>query len=101
MRMLMNVKLPIEPFNTAVRNGTAGETIGRILAQIKPEAAYFTEQGGQRSGILIVHVEDASQLPALTEPWFLSFNATCQFHIAMTPEDLQRANLEELGKTWG
>lgn len=43
MRMLMHVTFPIEPFNTATRKGTVGETIGRILAEIKPEAAYFTE----------------------------------------------------------
>jgi hypothetical protein len=29
-----------------VRNGTAGQVIGTILELIKPETAYFTEQGG-------------------------------------------------------
>ena len=35
MRMLMNVIFPHEPFNTAVRNGTAGDTIGKILESEK------------------------------------------------------------------
>lgn len=47
MRMIVNVVLPYEPFNTKVRNGTVGEPIG-----------------------------------------------------AMTPEDLQRARLPELGTKW-
>jgi len=28
------------------------------------------------------------------------FNADVQFHIAMTPEELGRAGLEEIGKKW-
>jgi len=100
MRMLLNVILPNEPFNTAVRNGTAGVTIGRILEEIKPEAVYFTEQNGHRGAILIVNVNRPSEVPALAEPWFLNFNADCQLRIVMSPEELQQAGLEELGKKW-
>jgi hypothetical protein len=101
MRMLMHVQLPLEPFNAAVRDGTAGEKIRRILESIKPEAAYFSEQNGRRGGTLVVDVKDASDVPALAEPWFLTFNAEVEFRIAMTPEDLGRANLDVLGKKWG
>ena len=100
MRMLLNVEFPPEPFNSAVRNGTVGAIIGRILEAIKPEAVYFTEQNGCRGAILIVDVERDSQIPALAEPWFLHFDAECKFRIAMTPEDLQQAGLEALGKQW-
>jgi hypothetical protein len=101
MRMLLNVTIPHEPFNTAVRKGTVGETINKILQATKPEAVYFTEQDGHRGAILIVNVADPSQVPALAEPWFLHFHADCKFRIVMTPEDLQRAGLAELGKKWG
>lgn len=101
MRMLLNVEFPPEPFNTAVRNGTVGATIGRILEAIKPEATYFTEQNGRRGAFLVVDVARDSQIPALAEPWFLHFNAECKFRIAMTPEDLQQSGLEALGKQWG
>ncbi|MEW6213348.1 MAG: panthothenate synthetase [Acidobacteriota bacterium] len=100
MRMLLNIVLPHEPFNTAVRNGTAGATLGRILEEIKPEAVYFTEQNGHRGALLIVNVNQASEVPSLAEPWFLNFNADCQFRIVMSPDDLQQAGLEELGKKW-
>jgi len=36
----------------------------------------------------------------LAEPWFLTFNAHVEFRVAMTPEDLGRANLDALGKKW-
>jgi hypothetical protein len=100
MRMLLNVVVPHEPFNTAVRNGTAGEMISSILEETKPEAVYFTEQDGHRGATLVVNVESPSQVPALAEPWFLNFNADCKFRIVMSPEDLQQAGLEELGRKW-
>lgn len=101
MRMVMLVTVPHEPFNSLVRDGTAGEKIGAILEAAGPEAAYFTERDGLRSAIVVVNVDDASEIPKLAEPWFLTFEADTEFHIAMTPEDLQNAGLEELGQTWG
>jgi hypothetical protein len=100
MRMLLKVKFPHEQFNQAVRDGSVGRKMRRILEDAKPEAVYFTERNGQRGAILIVDVADPSKIPSLAEPWFLTFNADVEFHIAMTPEDLQKGNLEELGKKW-
>ncbi len=100
MRMLMKVQFPLEPFNSAVRDGSAGQKIRNILEANQPEAAYFMEDDGRRGGILIVEVNDPSDVPALAEPWFLTFNANVQFRIAMTPEDLGRANLDTLGQHW-
>jgi len=100
MRMLVHVKLPHEPFNAAVRDGSAGKTIERILGEVKPEAVYFTEYDGHRGAIMIVDVADPSRVPALSEPWFLAFHADVTFHIVMSPEDLGRSGLDALGKKW-
>ena len=100
MRMLVNVQMPHEPFNTLVRKGTAGAILGRIIDEIKPEAVYFTEQDGRRGGIFIVDVKEPSRIPAIAEPFFLHFNADCRFRIVMSPEDLMKAGLEDLGKKW-
>jgi hypothetical protein len=96
----MHVQMPLEPFNTAVRDGTVGRKIQQVLEAIKPEASYFTEQNGRRGGIFVVNVKDSSDVPMLAEPWFLAFNAEVEFRIAMTPEDLARADLAALGKKW-
>jgi hypothetical protein len=101
MRMLLDLVFPHEPFNAAVRKGTVGPTLNKILEALKPEAVYFTEQDGHRGAVLVVNLENPSQIPALAEPWFLHFQADCKFRIAMTPEDLKRAGLDELGKKWG
>jgi len=100
MRMLLHVKFPHEPFNTAVKDGTAGTKMRRILDELKPEAVYFTEFQGRRGGIMIINLDDPSKIPTFSEPWFLTFNADCEFHIVMTPEDLAKAGLDKLGKKW-
>ena len=100
MRMLLQVRIPHKEFNAAVRDGTAGPKLNRILEETKPQAVYFTEFNGQRGAIMIVDVADPSKVPAFAEPWFLTFNADVEFHAVMTPDDLKRAGLESLGKKW-
>ena len=101
MRMLVDFNFPLEPFNTLVRNGTVGQKIQQILEEIKPEAVYFSERGGKRGEIMIVDVTDPSKVPAIAEPFFLTFDASVEFHIVMSPEELGRAGLDELGKRYG
>jgi hypothetical protein len=84
-----------------VKDGTAGSKLNAILEAIKPEAVYFTEQNGHRGAVLIVDLADPSRIPALAEPWFLTFQADVEFRIAMSAEDLKKAGLDELGKKWG
>jgi len=100
MRMLLHAKIPNEPFNTMVKDGTAGTRLQRILQEQKPEAVYFTEYEGRRGAILIINVDDPSKVPFFAEPWFITFNAECEFHIVMIPEDLAKAGLDGLGKKW-
>ena len=100
MRMLMHIELPLEPFSSAVRDGSIAGKMQRIMEAIKPEAAYFTEHHGKRGGTLVVNVSEPSDVPALAEPWFLTFNAHVEFRVAMTPEDLGKANLSAIGKQW-
>ena len=98
--MLLDVSIPHEAFNAAVRDGSAAEKLKRILEATKPEAVYFTERDGQRGAIMIVNLDEPSKIPAFAEPWFLTFNADVKFRVAMTPDDLARAGLDALGKKW-
>lgn len=100
MRMLLDITIPHEPFNSLVRKGVVGKKLAEILDAIKPEAVYFSEHDGQRGAVVIVDMADASKIPALAEPWFITFNADVKFRIAMTPEDLKKAGLDEIGKKW-
>lgn len=100
MKMIVHATIPHEEFNNAVRDGSVGRKIGHILEETKPEAVYFTEYDGRRSAVMILNLTDASQIPSIAEPWFLTFKADVEFHPAMTPEDLSRAGLDTLGKKW-
>jgi len=88
---MLKVNIPVEAGNAAARTGKLGEIIQSILADLKPEAAYFTDDHGQRTGFLFLDMEDASQIPAIAEPWFLAFNAAIEFHPVMRFEDLAKA----------
>ena len=101
MRILLDITLPHEPFDTSVRDGTAGQKLGRIIDELKPEAIYFTEKDGGRGAVMIVEMSDSSMVPTLAEPWFLTFSAKVQFRVVMSPADLQKAGLDDIGKKWG
>jgi hypothetical protein len=100
MRILVDFRFPLEPFNSMVKNGTAGQRIEQVMGDIKPEAVYFTERDGKRGGTLIVDLPDPSRIPSIAEPLFLAFDAAVSFHPVMTPDDLAKAGLEELGKSY-
>jgi hypothetical protein len=91
MRFLLKVNIPVEAGNGAAKAGKLGGTIQNILADLKPEAVYFTDDNGQRTALIFLEMQDGSQIPAVAEPWFLAFNANVEIHPVMIPEDLARA----------
>lgn len=103
MRFLVKVNIPVNAGNMAAKAGKLGTTIQSILAELKPEAVYFTDDNGQRTVFLFLDMQDASQIPAIVEPWFLAFNASVEIHPVMVPEDLSRAEsaFEAAVKTYG
>ncbi|MGB5848480.1 MAG: DUF3303 family protein [Ignavibacteriaceae bacterium] len=88
MRFMLKVNIPVEDGNEAVRKGTLGKTISDILSDIKPEAVYFGDENGMRTGFIFLEMNDSSEIPKIAEPWFLAFNAEIEIHPVMRPEDL-------------
>jgi hypothetical protein len=102
--MLLRVSIPVETGNAAAKAGTLGSTIERILADLKPEAVYFlADDDGQRSGSIVFDMKDASQIPAVAEPWFHAFNAQISLRPVMNPQDLAAAgpSIAQAGKQYG
>lgn len=92
MRMLLRVSIPVEAGNAAVKAGTLGPTIQKLLADLKPEAAYFyADDQGQRCGAIVFDLKEPSDIPSVAEPWFLAFNAHVTLRPVMNPQDLAKA----------
>ena len=91
MRVMLKANMSVEKANALVRAGKLGSTIQAVLDDLKPEAAYFTDEKGQRTGYVIVNIADASEIPKIAEPWFLALNAAVEMHVVMTPADLAKA----------
>ncbi|HEX5472334.1 MAG TPA: hypothetical protein VFW73_10625 [Lacipirellulaceae bacterium] len=92
MRVLLKVTIPVEAGNAAAKAGKLGTKIQAILAELKPEAVYFTDNDGLRAGYLFLDLADASQIPSVAEPWMLAFNASIELHPVMVPDDLTKAS---------
>ncbi len=103
MRFLLSVRIPPEEGNAAAKDGSLGQTMQSILEELKPEAAYFTEIEGARGGYFVVNIDDASQIPAVAEPFFLGLGATVQIKPAFTPDELGRATetLQQAAQKYG
>ena len=90
MRFMLTFRVPPEEGNAAMKDGSFMSAFQSVMEELQPEAAYFTPMDGARGGHLIVNMEDASQIPAMTEPLFLGLGATVEFHPVFTLEDVPK-----------
>ncbi|GAA3800197.1 hypothetical protein GCM10022403_038120 [Streptomyces coacervatus] len=90
MRVLLKVNMETEKSNEAIRNGTLGKLIQESVEQIKPEAAYFTADEGDRTAFLVFDLKDVSQMPVISEPFFLNLDAKISYTPLMNLEDVQK-----------
>ncbi|WP_086565012.1 hypothetical protein [Streptomyces africanus] len=97
MRVLLKASMDTEKANEAIRNGTLGKLVQESLEQIKPEAAYFTSDHGKRTAFMVFDMQDSSQMPVLSEPFFLQLGAEITYTPVMNLEDLQKG-LSQLGR---
>lgn len=90
MRFLLRVSFPVEAGNASAKKD-GFKAIQTLLQNQKPEAVYFLTQDGKRTGLLILNLEDASQMAEFAEPWFLALNAEAHWSPVMVPSDLEKA----------
>jgi hypothetical protein len=90
MRMLLKFQMSVEAGNEAVRNGKVAEINDALMAQVRPEAAYFCTENGKRTSYIFFDLVDLSQIPSIAEPLFQNYQATVEFFPAMNAADLQK-----------
>lgn len=91
MRILLKVKFAMDKANELINDGTMGQKLQQIMADIKPEAAYFTLVDGHRGVHIVVNMKESSEMPRYAEPFFLTFGATIEAQPCFTAEDLAKA----------
>ncbi|MFI5799313.1 hypothetical protein [Streptomyces sp. NPDC051677] len=97
MRVLLKASFDTEKANEAIRNGTLTKLIEESMEQIKPEAAYFTADHGKRTAYVVFDMQDSSQMPVLSEPFFLNLDAEISYTPVMNMEDVQKG-LSQVGR---
>lgn len=90
MRMLMKVTIPVAAGNDAIANGSLPKLIAESMERLKPEAAYFTVENGARTVLMVIGLEDVSDIPSIAEPFFMGLQAAVQFTPVMNADDLKK-----------
>jgi hypothetical protein len=103
MKYIMRVSMPGETANEKIKDPQFGMKMKEALTEVKAEAAYFGTICGNRGGYVVLDINNASEMPAKAEPFFLWLNAEIDFYPVMTPEDLAKAGpaIESAVKKWG
>lgn len=103
MRMLLKVNFPTPTGNESMKNGAIPGKLTEILDELKPEAVYFAEDNGERTGYIFFDMAEPADLPRIAEPFFLAFNARLTARPAMTLDDLAKAGpaIERAVKKYG
>jgi hypothetical protein len=84
----MKVKIPTAAGNEAIKSGSLPEIVGKALASLNAEAAYFTAEDGMRTGLIFFDMTDSSDIPSAAEPFFLGLDAQISFEPVMNADEM-------------
>ncbi|HEY3776318.1 MAG TPA: hypothetical protein VGL69_25210 [Solirubrobacteraceae bacterium] len=84
----MKVKIPTAAGNAAIKNGSLPEIVGKALALLNAEAAYFTSEDGMRTGLIFFDMKESSDIPSAAEPFFMGLDAQISFEPVMNVDEM-------------
>ena len=91
MRTLVKFSFPTDTMNEMIEDGSVNEIMDRIFNDLHPEAVYFTtNEDGERGGFMVIDLKDPSDMPRVSEPFFLELGARLTFSPVMNVEDLKK-----------
>jgi hypothetical protein len=95
---MMRVTIPVGAGNKSVKDGSIASILETTMADIKPEAAFFTSEGGDRTAYLFFDLKETSDIPRIAERLFQRLDARVELSPVMNLEDLKRG-LQRVEKT--
>ena len=90
MRMMLRWTVPVDKGNEMVDDGSMGEMVDTLMRKLKPEAAYFMPEGGERAGMMVFDMKDSSEIPGIAEILFHDAEANVEFSPVMNADDLKK-----------
>lgn len=97
MRMLLKATLDTEKSTRLLQEGRMQEVLGPVLERLQPEAAYFYGEQGRRTMFFVFDMEDPSDLPSISEPFFTHAGAEVYTTPVMNRDDLERGLQKAFG----
>lgn len=70
MRTMIEFEIPAEAGNAAIKTGSLQQTMGKVMEDLRPEAAYFGIRNGKRGGFIFVDLPQAADMSRIAEPIF-------------------------------
>jgi hypothetical protein len=103
MRMMLKFTFNAEGGNEILRSGKIETLLQQVMEDLKPEAAYFYAENGQRSGHFIVDAQDSAEIVRLCEPFWFALKADIAMVPVMSAEDIQKglADLSNIIERYG
>jgi hypothetical protein len=90
MHFLIRATIPNAAGNRMVK-GDMQALMDKAMADIRPEAAYFTADKGQRTMYFVVNLESPSDMVRTAETLWLAVEADVEIMPVMTPEEFASA----------
>jgi len=91
VRFIIRAQIPAEAGNRMVKDPNFLNDIEKHISNIKAEATYFFEAGGDRVMVFVADIPSADMIPAIAEPLFQKYSAKVEFHPVMVLDDLKKA----------
>lgn len=103
MRVMVKFRFAVESGNEVIRSGKINNVFQMLMEDLKPEAAYFFPEGGERAGLLVFDMQESSRVAEVAERFFFGLNAKIEMTPVMTAEDLQKglSSVEAIVKNYG
>lgn len=100
MRTLLKITMDVVAANNGIKDGSLPQLMQSTMEKLKPEAAYFTAMDGCRTALIVFDLKDPSEMPAISEPFFMSMHAKVEMSPVMDAEDLKKglASLQSMQK---
>jgi hypothetical protein len=90
MRMMLRWTVPVDRGNEMVHDGSMAKMVEKLTKKLKPEAAYFMPDHGERSGMMVFDMKDASEIPGIAEILFHDAEAMVEFLPVMNAKELKK-----------